>query len=152
MYDTQIVVRQHQWYGPFPISYKKIANENTQKAILGIKSVVLSEKLKPFKFIGEKEICDVDKRFVLKMMKLDPRDTPTARELSEDEELVGDGGVVLERGVGYRECDVHSRDFSEMIRASRSLIIGVLFMQQWLPCRKCGCFLPIVVLIFMTNC
>lgn len=48
-------------------------------------SAVPPEKLKPFKFIGEREICDADKRFVLKMMKLDPRDRPTARELLGDE-------------------------------------------------------------------
>lgn len=79
------MVRQHQWFGPFPVSYKEIADEATQEAILGIMSAVPPEKLKPFKFVGEIEICDADKQFVLNMMKLDPRERPTARELLEDE-------------------------------------------------------------------
>ena len=43
------------------------------------------EKMKPFARIGEREICNADKAFVLKIMKLDPRDRPTARELLQDE-------------------------------------------------------------------
>ncbi|EED15377.1 hypothetical protein TSTA_048200 [Talaromyces stipitatus ATCC 10500] len=37
MYNTKIVVRQHQWFGPFPISYREIAEEDTQEAIIGQK-------------------------------------------------------------------------------------------------------------------
>ncbi|KAF3403137.1 hypothetical protein DPV78_004493 [Talaromyces pinophilus] len=47
-------------------------------------SAVPPEKSKPFNFVGKREICDADKRFVLKMMKLDPRGRPTARDLLED--------------------------------------------------------------------
>lgn len=52
MYDTQIVLRQHQWFGPFPISYKEIAEEDTQEEILSIVAAASPEKLKSFKFIG----------------------------------------------------------------------------------------------------
>lgn len=85
MYDTKIVVRQHQWFGPFPISYREIADEDTQQAILGIMSVVPPEKLKPFKYLSAREICNADKAFVLRIMMLDPRDRPTARELLQGE-------------------------------------------------------------------
>src|SRR5271170_4664053 len=85
MYNAKIVVHQHQWFGPFPISYKEIADEDTQKIIIGIMSMVPPEKLKPFRYVGEREICNADKAFVLKIMKLDPRDRPTARELLQDE-------------------------------------------------------------------
>lgn len=84
MYDTKIVVLQHQWFGPFPISYKEITDEDTQEALVGIMSAVPPEKLKPFRYIGEREICAADKDFVLKIMKLDPRDRPTAKELLQD--------------------------------------------------------------------
>jgi serine/threonine protein kinase len=30
IYETKIVVHQHQWFGPFPISYKEIADEDTR--------------------------------------------------------------------------------------------------------------------------
>ena len=85
MYNAKIVVHQHQWFGPFPISYEEIADEDTQKIIIGIMSMVPPEKLKPFRYVGEREICNADKAFVLKIMKLDPRDRPTARELLQDE-------------------------------------------------------------------
>lgn len=85
MYDTEIVVHQHQWFGPFPISYKEIADEDTQEAIVGIMSAVPPEKLKPFQYLKEREICNADKAFVLKIMKLDPRERPCVRELLQDE-------------------------------------------------------------------
>jgi serine/threonine protein kinase len=85
MYDTGIVVNQHQWFGPFPISYKEIADEDTQKAIIGIMSAVPPEMLKPFQRLSEREICNEDKAFILKIMKLDPRDRPLVGELLQDE-------------------------------------------------------------------
>lgn len=85
MYDTKIVVHQHQWFGPFPISYKEIANEDQQEAIIGIMSAVKPEDMKPFRYISERQICDADKAFLLKIMQLDPRDRPTAEELLRDE-------------------------------------------------------------------
>ena len=78
-------MRQHQWFGPFPISYREIADEDTQEAIIGIMSAVPREKLKPFQFLGEREICNEDKSFILKIMKLDPRDRPVAKEVLRDE-------------------------------------------------------------------
>jgi serine/threonine protein kinase len=81
MYETKIVVRQHQWFGPCPISYKDIADEDTQEAILGIMSAVPPDKMKPFRYLSEREICDEDKAFILGIMQLNPRDRPTAKEL-----------------------------------------------------------------------
>ncbi|KKK18560.1 hypothetical protein ARAM_006260 [Aspergillus rambellii] len=43
------------------------------------------EKLKPFSLASQREISKQDKDFLLKIMKLDPRDRPTAKELLEDE-------------------------------------------------------------------
>lgn len=44
-----------------------------------------AELIKPFKRIGERDILKEDKTFLLKIMKLDPRDRPPAKELLEDE-------------------------------------------------------------------
>jgi serine/threonine protein kinase len=43
------------------------------------------EKMKPFERITEQEVSKEDKAFLLKIMKLDPRDRPTAKQLMEDE-------------------------------------------------------------------
>ena len=48
-------------------------------------SAVAPEKMKPFQYLSEREICNADKAFVLKIMKLDPRDRPTVKELLQDE-------------------------------------------------------------------
>jgi serine/threonine protein kinase len=97
MYDTKIVVLQHQWFGPFPICYKEMADEDTQEAIIGIMSAVPPDKLKPFQNLSEREIANADKAFVLRIMKLDPRGRPTARELLQDEWFT----ERLERTVGW---------------------------------------------------
>lgn len=102
MYDTKIVVRQHQWFGPFLISYKEMADEDTPEAIIGIMSAVPPDKLKLFQYLSEREITNADKAFVLRIMKLDPRDRPTARELLQDEwctERSERTGFVFERGM-----------------------------------------------------
>ncbi|RAK92081.1 kinase-like protein [Aspergillus costaricaensis CBS 115574] len=85
LYDVKILVLHHQWFGPFPISYKEICDQQTQESIVRIMSVIPPEKLKPFRFLREREICDADKAFVLRIMKLDPRDRPTAKDLLQDE-------------------------------------------------------------------
>jgi hypothetical protein len=40
--------------------------------------------IRPFHLKTSQEICNEDKEFVLKAMKLDPRDRPSAKEVSED--------------------------------------------------------------------
>lgn len=39
---------------------------------------------RPFHLTAAREICEDDKEFMRKVMKLDPRDRPTAQELLED--------------------------------------------------------------------
>jgi hypothetical protein len=42
------------------------------------------ERKKTFSRITEKEVCKEDKEFVPRIMKLDPRDRPSAAELLRD--------------------------------------------------------------------
>lgn len=42
------------------------------------------ESLRPFHLTTSKEISEEDKAFIMRIMKLDPRDRPTAAELLED--------------------------------------------------------------------
>ncbi|KAH8597511.1 kinase-like domain-containing protein [Bisporella sp. PMI_857] len=59
------MLRQHQWFGPFPLSYKDIADDET----LAILTYISKD----------------DKPFILKNMNLDPRDRPTSKELLQGE-------------------------------------------------------------------
>lgn len=78
-------MKQHQFFGPFPLSYKDIADNETLAILTHIMRRVPREKMKPFGRITEREISKEDKAFILKIMKLDPRDRPTAKELLQDE-------------------------------------------------------------------
>jgi serine/threonine protein kinase len=76
-------MRQFQFLGPFPGKYSEIADEDTVEVILWLMEQIPRDKLTPFHCITEKEMCKKDKEFVGSMMKMDPRDRPTARELLE---------------------------------------------------------------------
>ena len=39
----------------------------------------------PFARISEREVSKEDKKFILRIMKLDPRDRPSAQQLLDDE-------------------------------------------------------------------
>ena len=77
-------MKQHQFFGPFPLSYKEIADDETLAILTHVMHAVPWEKMKPFEHITEQEISKKDKSFILKITKLDPRDRPTAKELLED--------------------------------------------------------------------
>ncbi|GAM91554.1 hypothetical protein ANO11243_096060 [Dothideomycetidae sp. 11243] len=85
MYDIMVLVEQHRHFGPFPETYKEFTDEETQRAILHLMSWVPPEKMRPFHRVGEREIAPADKAFLLKIMKLDPRERTTAHALLEDE-------------------------------------------------------------------
>ena len=75
----KILMKQHQFFGPFPLLYKEIADDETLMILTHIMQGVPREKMKPFGRITEREISKEDKAFVLKIMKLDPRDRPTGK-------------------------------------------------------------------------
>ena len=81
--------------------YQEIANEDTQEAIIGIMCSTPLEKMKPFQFLKEREICTADKTFVLDIMKLDPRDRPIAKQLLRHEWFTESS----ERTVGWYSKD-----------------------------------------------
>ncbi|OAL27499.1 hypothetical protein AYO20_09782 [Fonsecaea nubica] len=84
-YELRILMRQHQFFGPFPASYGEIANDEVLAILDYVMDSVPPEKTKPFGRIAEREVSKEDKTFLLKIMKLDPRDRPTAKQLAEDE-------------------------------------------------------------------
>lgn len=84
-YELKILMKHHQFFGPFPLSYREIADEDTLKILAYVMKGVPHEIMKPFECITDREITMEDKAFILKIMKLDPRDRPTAKELLHDE-------------------------------------------------------------------
>jgi hypothetical protein len=91
-------MKHHQYFGPFPLSYREIADEDILTILAHVMNGVPHEMLKPFQFITEREIAKEDKVFVLKIMKLDPRDRPTAKELLQDEWFQGEHSDGLVQG------------------------------------------------------
>ncbi|KKK17279.1 serine/threonine protein [Aspergillus ochraceoroseus] len=84
-YELEILAKHHIYFEPFPLSYADLADQETLGVLSLIMNDVPPEKLKPFSLASQREISKQDKDFLLKIMKLDPRDRPTAKELLEDE-------------------------------------------------------------------
>ena len=83
-YDTKILMRHHRCFGPFPESYKEIADQERLAVLVWIMQNSPPETLRPFHFTTTQEICQEDKEFVQRAMKLDPKDRPTLRQLLGD--------------------------------------------------------------------
>ena len=84
-YELKILMRQHQYFGPFPLSYIEIANDDRLGILDYVMASVPLKERKPFERITKQEVSKEDKAFILKIIKLDPRDRPTAKELLQDE-------------------------------------------------------------------
>ncbi|KAI9934452.1 hypothetical protein ASPWEDRAFT_175181 [Aspergillus wentii DTO 134E9] len=83
-YDIKILMKHHRCFGPFPDSYEDIASQERLAALVWIMQNSPPETLKPFHLTTSREIFRGDKEFVLRAMKLDPRDRPTAQQLLDD--------------------------------------------------------------------
>ncbi|EFE32723.1 cytochrome P450 monooxygenase, putative [Trichophyton benhamiae CBS 112371] len=83
-YDVKILMKHHRCFGPFPASYEEIADQERLAFLAWIMQNSPREMLRPFHLTTTREICPEDKEFVLRTMKLDLRDRPTARQLLED--------------------------------------------------------------------
>lgn len=84
-YELAILKKHHQFLGLFPVSYNDISDPDGIRLIVMAMEGVPAEKMKPFHAITTREMAREDNAFLLKLMKLDPRDRPTAGEILEDE-------------------------------------------------------------------
>lgn len=82
-YELAVLDRMYRYFGPFPESFADIADENASAVIDLIHS--MGPPTKPFHLVTRREIPPADRDFLLKIMKLDPRDRPTADQLLNDE-------------------------------------------------------------------
>lgn len=76
--------RQVEIFGPFPVKYEEIANEDVMELVIWMLEN-LKDSRTPFQSITEKEIGQKDKDFVSWIMRLDPRDRPTAAAILSHE-------------------------------------------------------------------
>lgn len=89
-YVVGVVEEQFKYFGPFPAKIAEIADPETVQSIMLIMQNISREKMTPFSRTAESEVNQRDNIFISKMMKLDWRDRPTAKELLEDEWWDGD--------------------------------------------------------------
>jgi serine/threonine protein kinase len=75
----------HIFFGPFPMGYTELADPKTLGYLADIMEGVSPEARKPFQYIEDQEFQPEDKSFLFKIMKLDPRDRPTAEQLLKDD-------------------------------------------------------------------
>ena len=85
-FPVHVLIKQVSIFGPVPLKYREIADEERLSILASIIVHVKEQKLKkPFHLVRDKELSEEDRAFICKIMKFDPRDRPTAKELLEDE-------------------------------------------------------------------
>ncbi len=85
-YPLNVLAKQVNYFGPIPLSYTEIADARRLNLLTVVQNFVNEHiKRKPFSMLQDPELTKEDKGFVSKIMKLDPRDRPTAKELLLDE-------------------------------------------------------------------
>ncbi|PKX91950.1 putative serine/threonine protein kinase [Aspergillus novofumigatus IBT 16806] len=80
--DLRILMKSHRCFGPFSESYEEFADQQRLAVLVWVMQNSPPETLRPFHLTTSQEIYQEDK--VLRAMKLDPRDRPSARQLLED--------------------------------------------------------------------
>jgi hypothetical protein len=92
-YALEVLKQQFRYFGPFPAKYEEIASQETVTAILYLMREIPQSQTTPFQRTTETEVCKRDKVFIDKIMKLDWRDRPSAKELLQDEWFKDDSEI-----------------------------------------------------------
>ncbi|GIK02312.1 hypothetical protein Aspvir_006361 [Aspergillus viridinutans] len=90
-YNLEVLKQQFRYFGPFPPKYEEIAGPETVTAILYLMQEIPQSQTTPFQRTTEREVCQKDKAFIGKIMMMDWRDRPTAKDLLQDEWFQEDG-------------------------------------------------------------
>lgn len=80
-------MKQIAFFGPFPLTYFEILPKDDQRwEFIGdaTQYIIDNKKWKPFAQAEDEELSEEDRTFICKIMKLDPRHRPTAKELLGD--------------------------------------------------------------------
>ncbi|KAI9845813.1 MAG: hypothetical protein M1837_004493 [Sclerophora amabilis] len=89
-YGLEVLKRQFRYFGPFPAKYEEIASPETVTAVLYLMDEIPQSQTTPFHRTTEREVCKKDKEFIGKIMMMDWRDRPTAKDLLKDEWFADD--------------------------------------------------------------
>ena len=85
-YCFLILAEQVRRFGPVQLSYMEIVAPERHAALAGVIRYVKSNMSPlPFSMSADEELGKDVRDFIVKMMKFDPRDRPTAKELLQDE-------------------------------------------------------------------
>lgn len=70
------------------MKFQEIVDADRWAQCMVLQNYVNENRLwKPFMLVEDEDVAEEDKVFLCKLMKLDPRDRPTAKELLQDEWL-----------------------------------------------------------------
>lgn len=82
-YEFTVLKRMHRFFGPFSESFRDFKDGDTMTIVNFINAQ--GPPAKPFHRVGSREVPPADMDFLLKIMKLEPRERPTAEALLADE-------------------------------------------------------------------
>jgi serine/threonine protein kinase len=88
-YDVHILMQHFKYFGPFLPRYAELfgggeAEKELELVIQYVFDNVPESERKPFSLVSASEVSREDRDFICKIMKLDPRDRPMAKELLQD--------------------------------------------------------------------
>ncbi|KAK5139173.1 hypothetical protein LTR04_003826 [Oleoguttula sp. CCFEE 6159] len=84
-YPIHVLIQQARFFGPFPLSYEDVIDAEQNRVLAAILYYIEEHELrKPFSMLQDEEVTGEDKDFICKVMKMDPRDRPTAKQLLAD--------------------------------------------------------------------
>lgn len=84
-YEYTMFKRLYKFFGPYPASFQDLIMDHPDIMTLLNHFNDSGPPEKPLKRVTTAEVPLADKEFLLKIMRLDPRERPTAQELLEDE-------------------------------------------------------------------
>lgn len=95
-YELHILMQHFKYFGPFLPKFSELfgggeAEKELDMVIQYVFDNVPESERKPFSLVSASEVSREDRDFVCKIMKLDPRDSPTARELLHNKWFEGGG-------------------------------------------------------------
>ncbi|KJX94470.1 hypothetical protein TI39_contig4189g00010 [Zymoseptoria brevis] len=79
---VHVLIQQARYFGPFPLSYEMWLDKEQQQVLAAVHIHIEEQDMrKPFLQAEDEEMTLEDRDFLCGIMKLDPRDRPTAQEL-----------------------------------------------------------------------
>jgi len=88
LYLIHVLIRQLAHFGPIPESYATLVSMEdveTWRILANANQWIKdNQKARPFNLIQDDCLTEEDRVFLLSIMKLDPRDRPTAKQLLQD--------------------------------------------------------------------